>query len=223
MNIFITGANRGLGLGFVRHYLAQGMTVWACYRSNCNELERIKHSCLHYVQWDVRNESPERGGLPDDIDILINNAGIYGPKKKQGQTLESVTSEVMHDVFDVDCLGALRVSQKLLPNIKKNGGVIANISSKMASVTDNSSGGCYAYRAAKGALLVISKSMAVDLAPQGIHVLSLHPGWVRTDMTGQQGLIDIDASVAGMTDVIARASDYPLGSFVSFDGQLIPL
>jgi NAD(P)-dependent dehydrogenase (short-subunit alcohol dehydrogenase family) len=128
----------------------------------------------------------------------------------------------MRQVFDIDCLGPLRVVRFLLPALTAGQAVIANISSKMGSVSDNTSGGSYAYRAAKGALVGVSRSMAVDLIHSGVRVLTLHPGWVRTDMTGHNGLIDVDESVAGMTDVISRAEDYTPGEFIAFDGKVIP-
>ena len=224
MNIIITGASRGLGLGFVRHYQQQDHQIWAVCRQLTDELQALQSDGVQVVYWDVRNETPDAGGdaLPDSIDLLINNAGIYGPAKGDGQGLESVAMDGMHEVFDVDCLGSLRVVQHLLPAIKKGGGVVANLSSKMGSSEDNTSGGCYAYRAAKGALVIVSKSMAIDLAGYGVDVITLHPGWVRTDMTGFNGLIDVEQSVAGMTDVIARVDDYESGAFVAFDGVVVP-
>jgi len=221
MNIVITGANRGLGLGFVQHYLAQGDEIWACYRSNLDGLSDIQSDKLHALQLDVsRDFDANTLAFPDSIDLLINNAGIYGPYG--GQDLDSITAEAMLDVFNIDCVGPLRVVQQLKERMIQAGGTIANISSKMGSSEDNGSGGTYAYRAAKAGLIIISKSMAVDLKPSGVSVVTLHPGWVTTDMTHQSGLIDVSTSVAGMTDVISRVDDYELGQFVAFDGKVIP-
>lgn len=222
MNAVITGASRGIGLGFVDHYLAQGAHVWACVRSTPAALARRRDERLHIVQWDVREPAP-RGGdpLPDRVDLLINNAGIWSAGDAP-QSLEEVASETMLEVFDVDCLGALRVVQHLLPALVKARGVIANMSSKMGSSGDNTSGSCYAYRAAKAALVIVSKSMAIDLAPRGVRAITLHPGWVRTDMTDHNGLIDVEQSVAGLTKVIENVGDYPLGAFVAWDGQQVP-
>lgn len=224
MNVFITGANRGLGLGFVRHYLDRGEQVHACYRADKGGLDTLEGTpglTLH--QWDVTHE-PDPAlleSLPDRIDLLINNAGIYGPGK-DGQSLATVTAQTMHEAFDVNCVAALRVVQTLLDRLARPGAVIANMSSKMGSSADNSSGGAYAYRASKAALVIVSKSMAVDLEPEGIRVITLHPGWVRTDMGGPHGLIDIDESVAGMISVIDDIDRYQPGAFVAFDGALIP-
>lgn len=221
MNILITGANRGIGLGFVRHYLESGYQVWACYRFDPGALSEIQSENLHLIQWDVGTDEEPQGALPDSIDLLINNAGIYGPGK-DSQSLQNVTSEVMLNVFNVDCVGPLRVVQKLAGAVIAAQGIIANVSSKMGSSEDNDSGGAYAYRAAKAGLVIVSKSMAVDLAAHGVHVITLHPGWVQTDMTRQTGLIDIQTSVNGMAEVIAHARDYPAGLFIAFDGKIVP-
>ncbi len=219
MNILITGANRGIGAGFVRHYLAVGHDVWAGYRHSAGELSDMRSERLHLLQWDVSMDDAPEGALPDHIDLLINNAGIYGPGK-DGQSLEEVTSAAMQEVFNVDCIGPLRVVQLLRSRLNR-GGIVANMSSKMGSSSDNSSGGTYAYRAAKAALVIVSKSMAIDLGPD-VQVITLHPGWVQTDMTGGTGLIDVAASVAGMANVIAHAREYEPGSFVAFDGKIVP-
>lgn len=224
MNVVVTGANRGIGLGFVNHYLAQGANVWACYRSESNNLEKIDSDNLKCVQWDVVDDKDDtfinKAGFPQTIDILINNAGIYGPKKG-GQSLESITPDVMLDLVDVNCLGPLRVVQRLKPLVVAAAGKIANVSSKMGSAADNTSGGCYAYRASKACLIHVTKSMAIDLVSENVKVVSLHPGWVRTDMTDHNGLIDINESVAGMAKVIENIENYSPGDFVAFDGQTI--
>jgi len=220
MHILITGAARGLGLGFVRHYLAQGHHVWACYRSDAGALADMDNHNLQLLQWDVASDHAPVGTLPESLDLLINNAGIYGPGK-DGQSLDGVSGDTMLSVFNTDCVGPLRVVQRLHPRLNE-GAVVANISSKMGSSGDNSSGGTYAYRAAKAGLVIVSKSMAVDLSPRGIHVITLHPGWVQTDMTGQTGLIDIHTSVSGMARVIAGADRTTDGAFIAFDGQSIP-
>jgi len=220
MNVFITGANRGLGLGFVHHYLKQGDQVWACFRSEPGDLASIESDNFHTLRWDVGSDKAPLGELPESIDLLINNAGIYGPGK-DGQSLIKVTSDAMLDVFNIDCIGPLRVVQRLVDHVISAKGIIANVSSKMGSTSDNGSGGTYAYRAAKAGLVIVSKSMAVDLAPEGVHVITLHPGWVATDMTGNSGLIDVKTSIAGMCSVIADARDYSPGEFVAFDGKII--
>jgi len=226
MNVVITGASRGLGLGFVRHYLGAGHEVWGCFRDAPAGLAAIGNPGLHAVRWDVRHRLSLRGfedaAFPERVDLLINNAGIYGLPGEDDQSIEDVTDKSMREVFDVDCVGPLRVVQQLLPNLVRGRGVVANVSSKMGSSGDNSSGGSYAYRAAKAALVIVSKSMAIDLGRRGVRVVTLHPGWVRTDMTEHNGLIDVEQSVSGMARVIERVNDYEPGAFVAYDGQVVP-
>ncbi|HHJ80704.1 MAG TPA: SDR family oxidoreductase [Candidatus Tenderia electrophaga] len=224
MNVLITGAGRGIGLGFVRYYLKQGANVWACYRSDDSLLREINDDRLTIVEWDVTDDLPGHilECFPSKLDLLINNAGIYGPNKQQGQCLDNITAESMLSVFNINCVAPIRVVQCLKNRLISAKGRVANISSKMGSIEENSSGGCYAYRASKVALVMASKSMAIDLAPYAVRVLSLHPGWVRTDMTSQQGLISVDESVAGMASVIVNIDQYSPGTFVKFNGEVIP-
>lgn len=224
MNVLITGANRGIGLAFTRHYLQQGHSVWACHRTDPGGLSDIDSQSLTLLKWDVADYPAKQTlqQLPESIDLLINNAGIYGPGKAQGQSLSGVTPEDMLQVFEIDCVGALRVVQSVQDRLIRAKGCIVNISSKMGSSADNTSGGCYAYRAAKAALCIVSKSMAVDLEPESVQVITLHPGWVQTDMTGQTGEIDTRTSVQGMCSVIEHIDQYPPGSFVAWDGEIVP-
>jgi len=226
MNVVVTGASRGLGLGFVRHYLGAGHKVWGSFREAPAGLAAIGNPGLHAVRWDVRHRLSSRGfedaAFPERVDLLINNAGIYGLPGEDDQSIERVTEASMQEVFDVDCVGPLRVVQQLLPSLVRGRGVVANISSKMGSSGDNTSGGSYAYRAAKAALVIVSKSMAIDLGPRGVRVVTLHPGWVRTDMTEHNGLIDVEQSVSGMARVIECVNDYEPGAFVAYDGQVVP-
>lgn len=226
MNVVITGAGRGLGLGFVNHYLAQQANVWACFRTQSEQLSQLQNEQLRRVQWDVTEAKDSAAikklGLPDRIDLLINNAGIYGPSKADGQSLEGIDVEAMQSTFNVNCIGPLNVVKALMSRLIAAQGKIANVSSKMGSSDDNTSGGCYAYRASKAALVMVSKSMAIDLEPEGVRVITLHPGWVRTDMTNNCGRLDVETSVDGMTKVIDHIEKYSPGTFVAFDGKVIP-
>lgn len=222
-NVLITGANRGLGLGFVQHYLNRGDKVWATYRHDALPLVKLENINCQAIHWDVTQalHETEIAKLPYDIDILINNAGIYG-LKNGGQSLQYVTEEALMEVFKVNVAAPVKVVQFLLPRLQRAKATIVNMSSKMGSVSDNSSGDAYAYRASKSALCNVTKSMALDLQKDGIQVLCLHPGWVRTDMGGEHGLIDVETSITGLTSIIDRVEDYAPGAFVAYDGISIP-
>ena len=117
----------------------------------------------------------------------------------------------------------MMLTQALLPFVLAGEGKrIAFLSSKMGSIADNSSGGSYMYRTAKAALNQAIKSLAMDLREQNIIALSLHPGWVRTEMGGPNGLIDTATSAAGLLNVIAEAVPSDSGQFIAYDGKRIP-
>ncbi len=222
-NILVTGANRGIGLEFVKQYLAAGSAVWACYRQNKGELENISNTNLHLLRWDVSQPllSSEREKLPSKLHLLINNAGVYGDKG-DGQSILNINAAQMSSVFAANAIGPVNTVQALLQQLKNGEATIANMSSKMGSSADNSSGGAYAYRASKAALCTITKSMAVDLAPFNIQTIALHPGWVQTDMTNHTGLLDTPTSASGLIEVISNIKQYNSGAFVAYDGQQVP-
>ena len=153
------------------------------------------------------------------IDILLLNAGIKGAS----QTLSEINAEDMLTVFDTNVVGQLSMIQyfadKVTASYDKQ---IVVLSSKMGSIDDNRSGGSYSYRASKAALNIVMKSVAIDLAPQGVHVLILHPGWVKTRMNGSDAPLDTFASVSGMINIINNYKNFKSGSFRDYKNQEIP-
>ena len=188
--ILITGANRGIGLEFVRQYAAEGAKVHACARrpEDADALSKIAHEsggkvCLHrldvadFAAIDLLAQSMD--GEP--IDLLINNAGIYGP---QHQTADRIDYDGWGQTFTVNTMAPVRMVQAFLPNLKAGSGKkVVTITSQMGSIADNN-GGYYVYRSAKAALNSAMKGLSVDLAGTGLTVVVLHPGWVKTDMGG---------------------------------------
>jgi len=162
-----------------------------------------------------------KGGL----NVLINNAGIYRGQEATDITLQ--TSKDLLDHFHSNSVAPLILTKELLPLLKeaashKTRATVVNISTIMASnarITENPS---YHYRSSKAALNTISKCMAVDFAKDGIVVVPIHPGWVRTDMGGPSGMLDPHESIAGMLKVITKAGAAESGRFVSYDGSDIP-
>ena len=153
------------------------------------------------------------------IDCLINNAGVYGQRAERFST---VSKENMLNTFSPNVCGTLNVCQALVDLISKSQEkLIVSISSKMGSIDDNQSGNAYAYRASKSALNAVMKSLSIDLKEQGIRVLVFHPGWVKTDMGGENALITVEESVRGMRQVIANQRAWESGGFYSYDGSEI--
>src|SRR5690606_27563059 len=137
------------------------------------------------------------------------------------ESLDDLDFDRIRKQFEVNALGPLRVTKALLPHLKK-GSKVALITSRMGSIADNGSGGMYGYRMSKAALNMAGKSLAVDLKDRGIAVIILHPGFVRTDMTGGNGMIDPDESARGL---IARIEELTLdrsGTFRHMNGDELP-
>lgn len=226
--LLITGANRGLGLEFTRQYLQQGWKVIACCREP--QLADALHALYtHYpnhlliYRLDVANfpqvEQLSRQLHDMPIDVLINNAGIY-PKGKED--FGSIDYAAWDEAFKINSMAPLKmaeefIKQLLLGQQKK----IVNITSKMGSIDDNTSGHHYLYRSSKTALNMVTKSLALDLASQEVTAVVLHPGWVQTDMGGSSAPTTVAQSIAGMRQVIDKLALTDSGKFYAFDGQEI--
>jgi len=235
-SVVITGANRGIGLEFVRQLLAAKPApqhLIATSRQDTNEeLDKLraKHSSLHVLKLEIKNfdsypqfvQQVEQIVGADGVDTLINNAGILINKD-----LESVTADQMIENFEVNTVSPLMLTKAFLPLLKVSSATrktaVVNITSMIGSIEDNTSGGLYPYRTSKTALNMVSKCLAVDLKPSAIKVIAVHPGWVQTDMGGPNAKITTETSVSNMINTIKSVNDSTLGDFVNYDGKPIPL
>lgn len=225
-NVLVTGANRGIGLEFARQYAADGCRVHACCRhpAKAAELKRLAEESggrvsIHAL--DVTDRAAigalARGLKMESLDLLINNAGTYGP---DGQSLPKMDYAGWAETFAVNTMAPLKMTQSFLPHLRKgeNPRVIV-ISSIMGSIADNSSGGIYAYRSSKAAVNMVVRSLAEDLRGKGVIVATFHPGWVRTRMGGQGAPLSPERSVAGMRRVIAGLAKTDSGKFLDYQGR----
>jgi NAD(P)-dependent dehydrogenase (short-subunit alcohol dehydrogenase family) len=214
----ITGANRGIGLELTRQFKQRGDDVVACCRKASKELAKLDVDLVEGVDMTDdtavgRLVSSLRGRT---VDVLVNCAGILSD-----ETLADLDFDRMRNQFEVNSLGPLRVTAAMRGNLGK-GSKVAIITSRMGSIEDNTSGGRYGYRMSKAAVNMAGRSLAHDLKDDGVLVAILHPGFVRTDMTGHQGLIDPPESAAG---IIARVDELTLentGTFWHANGEVIP-
>jgi NAD(P)-dependent dehydrogenase (short-subunit alcohol dehydrogenase family) len=227
--VLVTGANRGLGLGFCRQFASTGWRVIACCRNPeaADELAELKrqYQQLQIFPLDVENFS-EIDTLSahlshETIDVLINNAGVYGDNKGQG--FGQLDYQAWQRTLTINTMAPVKMAEAFFPQIKSSEKkLIVAISSLMGSIADNSSGGSLFYRSSKAALNAAMKTLAIDLSPTEVGVLIFHPGWVRTDMGGPNGLIGVDESVSGMIQLI---NDFRLeisGDFVKYEGMPMP-
>lgn len=225
--VVITGANRGIGLEFSRHFAPHCQRLLACCREP-DEADALRHladtqDAVEIQRLEVTRaediQSLKRTVADRPVDVLINNAGVYGPS----HTGLDVDPQAWLEVFEVNTIAPVKMADALLDNLlASQRKIIANITSKMGSIGDNSSGGAYIYRSSKAALNATMRSVAQDTADRGLTVLLLHPGWVKTDMGGDNALIEPETSVKGMKEIIDGASPQLSGRFLSYDGNEIP-
>ena len=216
--VCITGANRGIGLEFARQFSERGDEVVAACRTASEGLAGLGVRIVDGV--DVTDDAAV-GRLVDSlngapVDNLVNNAGLLSD-----ESLDDLDFDRMRRQFEINSLGPLRVTAALRRNLG-TGSKVAIVTSRMGSIEDNTSGGRYGYRMSKAAVNMAGRSLTHDLRPDGIAVVILHPGFVRTEMTGNTGLIDPPESAAGL---IARIDELTLetsGGFRHANGELLP-
>lgn len=227
--VLITGANRGIGLEMARQYAADGWRVYACCRQpeRAPALSRLAADTagrLSVHPLDVTNAAQVAAlsaVLGDDsLDLLINNAGIYG-QDDAGFGNTDVAAWLR--TFEVNAIAPLKIMEALVDAVARSRRrVMACVSSKMGSMADNRSGGSYVYRSSKAALNAVVMSAAVDLRRRGIAVVALNPGWVKTDMGGPNAEITVTESVTALRALLDRVGPADSGRFIDVDGTTIP-
>lgn len=222
MRWIVTGAGRGIGRELVARLVEHRQDVIATVRDDRAAAD-VAALGARVERWDAEVDGDERRlaeslrGVP--IDVLIANAGTMG----EHETLGGVTRANVERVFRIDAAAQLALVQALLPNLRAGTAKrIVAITSRMGSIADNTSGGSYAYRAAKAALNAMVKSLSIDLADEGFVCVVVHPGWVRTAMGGPTAPIAPDASAAKLVDIALRLDPRDNGRFFGPDGEELP-
>ncbi|MAH84889.1 MAG: hypothetical protein CBB68_11415 [Rhodospirillaceae bacterium TMED8] len=220
--IFITGANRGIGLEFTRQYGANGWKVIATCRNPIQPGELASLSGdIEVHGLDVTNHAQVDKLATDlnpvPIDVFVNNAGIYGPR---GMTAERMDYTAWEEVFRVNTMAPFKLATTFSKHVARSEQKkLVNISSIMASNGASANGGEHIYRSSKAALNRVMRSFACDVIDREIIVSVFHPGWVKTDMGGTSADIDVMTSVAGMRDTIAGLVPSDSGKFFNYDGS----
>jgi NAD(P)-dependent dehydrogenase (short-subunit alcohol dehydrogenase family) len=232
--VLVTGANRGLGLEFVRQYAADSWNVLATARDPemARELKHIvvKHRAVSTYALDIANdESIEE--LVDElngraIDVVIHNSGIYPHKR---QKFGEIDYDSWSEALETNLFGPMRLTEALVENVAASERKqIAAISSSMASlraIQDGSvakAGVAYQYRTSKTALNMAMSVLATELAPRGISVVMIDPGWVKTDMGGPHAELTPEQSISGMRKILAGKPMELSGKFIGYDGVMRP-
>lgn len=220
--VLLTGANRGIGLEFARQYREDGWEVIATCRDpgRAADLKALGVEVHQLDVADFRDIAALAGRLADrSIDVLVNNAGLYGGAQSFGMT----DPDEWALLFRVNTMAPMKMAEAFAGHVARSQRrVIASVTSKMGSVDDNTSGGAYLYRSSKAALNMVNKSLSLDLKDRGIVCIVLNPGWVKTDMGGPGALITPQQSVAGMRRIIENATPSHSGRFFNYDGAEVP-
>ncbi|XP_055551744.1 C-factor isoform X1 [Wyeomyia smithii] len=241
-SVLITGCNRGLGLGLIQSFLklpAPPRHLIATCRNiqQAEELNSLaqQHPNLHVLQIDLKDiekydqfvAQVESIVQDNGLNVLLNNAGI-SPKSTR---LGFVKSDDLVDTFVTNTVAPIMLTKALVPLLKKAAEVnpavpigpqkacIVNMSSILGSVGANTDGGLYAYRTSKSALNAATKSMSIDLKPNRIMAVALHPGWVRTDMGGSKAPLSVEQSCIKMVQTILQLNENHSGKFIQYDGK----
>ncbi|MDP6883102.1 MAG: SDR family oxidoreductase [Rhodospirillales bacterium] len=223
--VMITGASRGLGLEFTRQYAADGWRVIATCRTpaDAGALAGVKGT-VEVHPLDVADHATIAALAEtldgQTIDLLLNNAGIYGTRPAD---LGTIDYPAWNEVMRVNVMGPLKVAEQFTEHVAQSGRkLMVAMSSRVGSIAANDSGGAYIYRSSKAALNAVMKSLSVDLAARGIAVVMFHPGWVTTDMGGAGAALDAPESVAAMIEAIAALDLEDGGRFINYDGTEVP-
>jgi len=231
-NIFMTGANRGLGLEMVRQYVAQGGRVFAACRipekaDALRQLARQYPDQVVIVQLEVTDQTQIDSSVEavsaktESLDIVINNAGINPPRSEQ--TLETITAEMMLHVLNVNAVSSLMVSKAFVRLLKPGDNPrLVQISSQLGSLERKTSGGTYAYTTSKAAMNMVARALAGDLAQYGITTVTMHPGWVQTDMGGPEAALQVEEAMTTMIKTLDKLNPKKVGYFMQWDGGELP-
>lgn len=214
----VTGANRGIGLELARQLKGRGASVVAVCRKSSPELDALGvrvESGIDVTEPAARSKLAERL-MHDDIDLLIQNAGVL-----LADSLEDVDVDKVRAQIELNAIAPVFLTRALAPRLH-SGAKVALITSRMGSMGDNGSGRYYGYRMSKAALNAAGVCLAHDLKPRGVAVVILHPGAVRTEMTGGQGLIEAHESVSGLLQRIDELRLETTGRFLHQNGEVLP-
>ncbi len=220
--ILITGANRGIGLESARQYAADGWTVLGCCRDpeKAGNLAAIDGVAVHRL--DVTDSAAVDAlarEITAPIDVLMNNAGQTSrPRPNFGE----MDYERWAHLLAINTMAPYKMAEAFHDHVRRSERrIILNVSSIMGSIAD-ANGGHVPYRTSKAALNMAGKTLGHDLAADGIIVLSMHPGWVRTDMGGPSAAISPEESAAGVKRVVESATPKMSGGFFDWQGKTLP-
>ena len=218
----IIGASRGLGLGLVKQLLQDGWDVTATVRdpSKADALKAVGPVQIEKLDMDDQQAVIALSQRLKDrtFDLLFVNAGVKGPANQEPGR---ATLAEVGQLFFTNAVAPINLAQRFVGQIRKDSGVLAFMSSVLGSVTIPDGSDLALYKASKAALNSMTNSFITQLGDQKLTVLSLHPGWVKTDMGGENAHIDVDTSVRGLVDQVNAYTGKGGHHFVDYKGDTI--
>ncbi|MGC5780890.1 SDR family oxidoreductase [Methylobacterium sp. NFXW15] len=221
-NALIVGASRGLGLGLVEAFLKRGWRVTATQRKPSPDLARLKADTLRVETVEIDDDASVAALhtrlVSERFDLIFVVAGVA---TQAHDPLHAVPRAVAAQVYLTNAVSPIRFIETFLDRLKP-GGSLALMSSILGSVSLNEAGGWETYRASKAALNTLARSFEIRHRAEAVSVLVLHPGWVRTEMGGEEADIDVATSVMGLADVISTRLGEPGAHYIDYRGETLP-
>ena len=229
-SVLITGANRGIGFEFTKQYYDAGWRVFACCRDPAAEYYRdlnllagwsSRYVTVHRLDVTKHDEVATLAKRlePETIDIVINNAGVNGPKQPFGETDYDLWAEAMA----TNVFGPMRIAEAFVEHVaRSNRKIIATVSSRLGSIALAEADQRHHYLSSKAAVNMVNKNLAGYVADRGIIAISFSPGWVKTEMGGDGATVAPFESVTGMRTVLERLTVADSGKLIHYDGTELP-
>ena len=232
--VMVTGANRGIGYEHVAQYAQKKWNVIACARQPEKAIELLQLQDKYGANFIIEELEVTNHKQVDDlsqkhsnttIDILINNAGTGGPEGMPGamdyQKIDNMDYQIWRDILEVNLLAPVKVATSFHKQISiSDKKTLIMMSSDLGSVSQNTFGGLYSYRASKSALNIVAKGMSNEW--KDIIVVALAPGWCRTYLGGAEAEIDPMDSVADQQKMFESLTETDSGKFLDRFGNEVP-
>ncbi|MGM3388794.1 SDR family oxidoreductase [Stutzerimonas stutzeri] len=221
--VLIIGASRGLGLGLAKQFSAEGWKVIGTVRDP-SRAEALKAAGVQVEALDIADaasvEALNERLSGTELDVLYINAGISGSREL---SVDNASDEDVGQLFVTNAIGPVRLAKRMTPRVKPDTGVIVFMTSIMGSVETGPGMGMPLYGASKAALNHLTRTFVAELGEDsGLTVISMHPGWVKTDMGGEEAPLDIETSCRGMVEQVTRASGQGGHRYIDYQGQPLP-
>ena len=218
----IIGASRGLGLGLVKQLLGDGWQVTATVRDpqKAQALQALGNVRIETLDMDDQHAviALSQRLKEQTFDLLFVNAGVKGPDdQRPGQASLAQVGQL----FFTNAVAPINLAQRFVGQIREGSGVLAFMSSVLGSVTIADAPELALYKASKAALNSMTNSFVAQLDGQALTVLSMHPGWVKTDMGGEDAHIDVETSTRGLVQQVNAYAGKGGHHFIDYRGETI--